>query len=359
MKLLIVDDSALMRRVLQDCFADDPNVETFTARDGEDALAQIDRHDPDVVTLDINMPVMDGLTCLAHIMESAPRPVIMVSSLTEKGALATFEALELGAVDFVAKPGGTVSLNMEQVFAELRAKTKSAARQARLRRDPAPPTPAPPELAPPDRTHGALPGPVELVLIGCSTGGPKTVGPLLEDLPPEFPAPIVIAQHMPERFTGIFAARLAESCAIGVSEVTAPTELRPGHAYFAPGGRDMLVARRDRGLIARPVAADDGYTWHPSVSRMVGSALGVVPADRLVAIMLTGMGDDGADEMARLHREGGRTIAESKETAAIFGMPEKLIARKGASLVLPAPRISGQLKRWLSRQPSPRTEPCP
>lgn len=363
MKLLIVDDSALMRRFLQDCFAGMGSVELLLARNGRDALQVIAEHDPDVVTLDINMPEMDGLTCLAHIMEASPRPVIMVSSLTEKGALATFEALELGAVDFIAKPGGTVSLNMDLIYEELRGKVMSAARKrsnfsVAARRVPEPVVSAPaPRPRRPLRVASGDVG-ADLVIIGCSTGGPKVLGPLLQCLPEDFPAPIVIAQHMPERFTGIFARRLAEECAIGVVEVTEPMRLLPGQAYLAPGGRDMLVSAPAALLTASPVPADAGFIWHPSVSRLTASALDCVKPERMIGIMLTGMGDDGSVEMARLKQEGGRTIAESEETAAIFGMPQKLIEKNGATMVLPADRIGLQLTSWARRAETGRRLTC-
>ncbi|MBT9382846.1 chemotaxis-specific protein-glutamate methyltransferase CheB [Pseudooceanicola sp. CBS1P-1] len=347
MKLLIVDDSALMRRVLQQCFAEDPEIELMTARDGEDALEKAREFQPDVITLDINMPKMDGLTCLAHLTEDCDAKVIMVSSLTEKGALATFEALELGAVDFVAKPGGTVSLNLDRVFDELRAKVRAAMGMRPVRRAPAPPPPRPrPAAAPPPRRALRRHAPADVLLIGSSTGGPKTVGAILEALPVDFPIPIVVAQHMPERFTRIFSQRLNDSCALRVTEVTSAQLLEPGTAYIATGGADLELRPRGMGLAVHPVAADDRYVWHPSVSRLVASALDHVAADRMLAVMLTGMGNDGAAEMAALHDGGGRTIAESAETAAVFGMPEQLIARDGATKVLPSYRIADQILRW-------------
>lgn len=364
MKLLIVDDSAIMRRVMADYFRNLPGFDVVTARDGKDALDVIAEQDPDVVTLDINMPVMDGLTCLAHIMETSPRPVVMVSSLTERGALATFEALELGAVDFVAKPGGTVSLNMDQVFQELRQKVMAAATGKRAAAPASQPvrlarTPRPvvlPRSRPARLAHGNAD--VDLVLIGCSTGGPKALSPILQELPGSTDVPIVVAQHMPERFTGIFARRLADECAIGVVEVSVPMQLDPGVAYIAAGGRDILVSHSAGRLAVRPVTADHGFTWHPSVSRLVASAMETLSPDRMIGIMLTGMGDDGSTEMAALRKAGGRTIAESEETAAIFGMPQKLIEKDGASLVLPGNQIGRQLNTWLKRAREERKVSC-
>lgn len=353
MRLLIVDDSALMRTLLTECFATDPDIEVTTARDGEDALTKFAQLRPDIVTLDINMPRMDGLTCLAHMMEIERVPVIMVSSLTTRGALASFEALELGATDFVAKPGGTVSHNIREVFAELRAKVRSAGRKRRPARRQAPPEPQ--ERRAPARSAGQTEARPELVLIGVSTGGPAILGDILGALPASFPVPILIAQHMPPRFTGVFADRLNSTCALQVSELTKPCPLLPGQVHVISGGGDAEVTMRFRRLAATPVAIDDSYSWRPSVSRMVASALATLPATKLIGVQLTGMGDDGAREFARLHAEGGLTIAESEDSAAVFGMPMKLIDYGGATEILPSGQIAEQLIAWTSRVRVKRT----
>ncbi|SOC20498.1 two-component system chemotaxis response regulator CheB [Rhodobacter sp. JA431] len=368
MRLLVVDDSALMRRMLQECFAGETDIDLLAARDGEDALAKLHSFEPDVITLDINMPKMDGLTCLAHIMEQRPCPVVMVSSLTERGALATFEALELGAVDYVAKPDGTVSLSLDLVYDELRSKVRAAfagkrASQRKALR------PSATRAAP--KTHQSTAArtvqlastrankdPVELVVIGSSTGGPKTLSDILAALPADFPAPILIAQHMPPRFTRIYAERLAGICALEVRELDRAQPLHPGTAYIAQGAKDVVVTRKMRRLCAEPMPVDTGLTWHPSVSRMVASALEIIAPERLVGVMLTGMGDDGAFEMAQIHQGGGRTIAESEETAVVWGMPQQLVAQDGASVVLPCDRVAEQLQHWLAVSPLQRTSRC-
>lgn len=187
----------------------------------------------------------------------------------------------------------------------------------------------------------------DLVLIGSSTGGPRVLGPLLEALPANFPAPILIAQHMPERFTRVFAERLSSTCAITVRELSAPMPLEPGNAYVAMGGMDVEVTKQFNRLTARPVTCDESFTWHPSVSRMTASANALVRPDRLLGVMLTGMGDDGSEEMTALCKSGGRTIAESEETAAVFGMPQRLIALDGATVTLPSHDIAAQILRWV------------
>ncbi len=345
--VLVVDDSALMRRYLRQMLEAEPDMRVITARDGRDALRQIEAHDPDVVTLDINMPVMDGLTCLAHIMSSFPRPVVMVSSLTEKGAVATFEALELGAVDYIPKPGGTVSLNIKEIGPELVAKVRAAARaKVREARRPMDRKPAAGRVARPARRPAGrveVPG---LVLVGVSTGGPRTLEEILPRLPADFPWPVLVAQHMPASFTRVFARRLDGLCALRVAEVDRPVPVEPGRVYLGRGDADVVVGKRLGRLVALSLPEDPQYLWHPSVDRMVWSALEHLPAERMIGVQLTGMGHDGAEAMTELRRRGGRTVAESEDTAVVFGMPRELIERGGAEAVLPADRIAEQLVAW-------------
>ncbi|WP_025323805.1 chemotaxis-specific protein-glutamate methyltransferase CheB [Deferrisoma camini] len=359
-KILVVDDSALMRKYLRQMLETQDDFEVHTARDGEDALRQIRELDPDVVTLDINMPVMDGLTCLSHIMTEFPRPVVMVSSLTEKGALATFEALELGAVDYLPKPDGTVSLRIKDLTDELVAKVRAALRakrrprrKTRAREEGLPKRSVGGRASPKSSTRPSTASPAEwaaaeegVVLIGVSTGGPRTLEEILPELPADFPLPVLVAQHMPGKFTRVFAERLNRQCALRVAEVGGPTPLEPGTAWIARGDADVVVSRRKGRLVALSVPADERFLWHPSVERMVRSALDHVPPERLIAVELTGMGNDGAEAMAEVHRRGGRTVAESEETAVVFGMPRELIELGGASAVLPADQIAEQLVEW-------------
>jgi two-component system chemotaxis response regulator CheB len=348
--VLVVDDSALMRRALKGILAEAGDFEVHTARNGVDALEQIGRLRPDVVTLDINMPEMDGLTCLARIMQERPTPVVMVSSLTEHNALVTLEALELGAVDYVPKPGGTVSLNIDDVSADLIRKVRSASAanlkragglsarvEAHSRRIAA---------VPPQREIGTV-GAVDLVLIGSSTGGPALLSRLLPQLPGTFGAPVVVAQHIPASFTGALARRLDEACALRVHEVDRIMTLRRGNIYIGRGNADVVVARRTAALIVKSVPAAADYRWHPSVDRLVGSARRHIGPERLVCALLTGMGDDGAIEMAAVKEGGGRTIAEAEETAVVWGMPGELARRGGATAVLPAYDIAEKLADWV------------
>jgi two-component system chemotaxis response regulator CheB len=349
-KALIVDDSALMRRHLKQILEDKGGFEVLAVRNGVEALAALDSFDPDVITLDVNMPEMDGITCLSHIMTRRPKPVVMVSSLTERGAEVTFEALALGAVDFIHKPDGSISLNVAQVEKELLNKVIGASR-ARVRRS----------VGLKDRLRdqrvlneaksepsaggamagrsGAPPGP---------TGGPGTLEEILPKLPQDLPWPVVVAQHMPSSFTAVFARRLNDLCKLTVVEAAQMMPLQPGAIYIGKGDADVVISKRASGLVVGPVPAGRQFLWHPSVARMVDSAKQVMPAENIIGVMLTGMGDDGAEQMADLRRCGSRTIAQDEATSIIFGMPGELVKRGGATRVLPAGLVAGQLASWLT-----------
>ena len=384
-RLLVVDDSALMRRLLGGVFAGEPDFEVAFARDGVEALEAIAARRPDVVTLDVQMPRMHGLACLDRIMLEHPLPVVMVSALTAAGAEATLEALRLGAVDFIGKPAGVASLSIDELAPRLVEKVRAAA-GARLRRshrlvervrlraglgggrgdgqgvgngvghggaraegraegvggglsiegvpDQNPGYGPDPGA---ERGRGASPG---LVLVGCSTGGPAALDALLEPLPASFPWPILIAQHMPAAFTGPLARRLDRLCALTVREVTGPAPLLPGHAYVGRGDADVILGARVGGVVAMAAPSDPERRWHPCVDRMVDSALDHMPPARMVGVLMTGMGYDGAAAMARLHAAGGLTIAEAEESAVIWGMPGELVRVGGAGLVLPLDGIA-------------------
>ena len=358
-RLLIVDDSALMRKLLEGIFLDEGDFDIRLARNGNEALELVLAFDPQVVTLDVQMPGMDGLTCLSRIMIEAPRPVVMISSLTEEGAEATLEAIELGAVDFVAKPGGTVSLEIDHLRPVLVEKVRAAA-GARIRRtlrltervrhqirraglaSKSRPDRARPTMVAKVGTggNGALPG---LVLIGTSTGGPAALDVVLPQLPPDFPWPVLVAQHLPASFTGAFARRLDRECHLDVVEVNQPMPLKPGTIYIGKGDADVMVAPRAGGVIVMPVPAKASYLWHPSVERMVASALDHLDASQLIGVLMTGMGNDGAEAMKRLRLTGGRTIAEAESSAIVWGMPGELVKNGGAEKVRPLEDIAATI----------------
>ena len=362
-RLLIVDDSPLMRRLLGGIFRQESDFEIDFARDGAEAIEKLHAIKPDVVTLDIHMPRMDGLACLDRIMVERPCPVVMVSQRTEAGAAETLKALELGAVDFIPKPDGAVSLEIDALAPQLVEKVRGAAaarirptlrlaERVRARASAKMPStsrrlgiPATTTATGVDRTvDPALPG---LVLVGTSTGGPQALDALLTPLPANFPWPILVAQHMPASFTGALAQRLIKACALNVLEVSSPTPIEPGNVYVARGDADMLLRRQRGKLIAAAAPSDPQFRWHPSVDRMVASAATLVAPERLIGVLMTGMGNDGAQTMADLRRAGGFTIAEAEESAVVWGMPGELVRADGADIVAPLERITSALLRIL------------
>lgn len=339
-RVLVVDDSALMRKYLRKILEEDPGLEVVEmARDGEEAVEKNLALRPDVITLDLNMPKMDGLTALQYIMHTAPCPVVVVSSLTQRGALATFEAFELGAVECVAKPEGTVSLGIDQVGEEIRRKVRAAAQAKVKSRAPV----SGRQRAAPPRKPAVSPGASfeKVVVIGVSTGGPKTLGEVLPRLPGDLPAPVVVVQHMPEGFTRYFAVRLNETCALHVKEAEDGEPLTRGSIVVARGGYHLKFSRGTgkRELVVRLSREPRGSLYIPSVGVTLQSLRQLVKDDQIVGVMLTGMGSDGADEMALIKRGGGRTIAESEETAVVWGMPREVWERGGAEVLAPAYEI--------------------
>lgn len=351
----MVDDSALVRKLLGQVFATQSDFEVRFARNGREALDAIHLARPDVVTLDVHMPEMDGLACLDRIMIEQPCPVIMVSSMTAAGADATLEALRLGAVDFVAKPTGAVSLRIEEMAQPLIEKVRAAAgarlkTSLRLRekvrhRIGEGARELPHRAA---RISRAATKGEGLVLIGTSTGGPPALEALLTALPASFPWPIVIAQHMPATFTGPLARRLDGISRLTIQEVRDPIALKPGHAYIGRGDADVIISRRGAGLVAMAAPAQADYPWHPSTDRLVRTALNHMAPSQLIGVLMTGMGNDGAEAMALIHSGGGRTIAEAEETAVVWGMPGELVRANGADFVIPLHKIAAELKKLVS-----------
>jgi two-component system chemotaxis response regulator CheB len=344
--VVLADDSALMRKKIKEMLERDPHISVVgAARNGQEAVDLVKQHEPSVVTMDINMPVMDGITALQVIMMESPRPVIMLSSLTQEGALTTFECLELGAVDFIGKPSGTISLDIEMQADEILAKVRTAARSkpgTRLRRKPARdkrpntssgrPTPA---------SDGAA---TQVVAIGVSTGGPKTLLDVLPYLPADLDAAVLIVQHMPAAFTKPFAQRLNDNSTVPIKESEPGDILMTGKGYLARGGTHMTFAKRGLGCgaIIRHTIFPNNKPHIPSVDVMMDSAAEMFGRN-VVGVLLTGMGDDGADAMVHIRRAGGRTIAEDESTCVVFGMPAQAIARGGAEFVLPVYDIAQKI----------------
>lgn len=317
-RVLIVDDSALMRQLLSSCLSADPDIEVVgTAADPIEAREKIKALNPDVITLDVEMPRMDGVTFLRKIMTLRPMPVVMISTLTQAGADVTLEALEIGAVDFIAKPTKDIGTVMTELAGDLQSKVKAASRvRVRARHFDQKPKPKP--LA--DKFS-----PRKIVTIGASTGGVEALKAVLIHLPENCP-PILITQHMPERFTASFARRLNSECAMTVTEARNNDVVEQGHVYIAPGARHLELARNAGRFVCR-LTDDPPVSGHrPSVDVLFRSAAKVAGPD-VVGVILTGMGKDGSDGMVQLREAGGITIGQDEATSLIYGMPRVAFER--------------------------------
>ena len=324
-KVLIVDDSAFVRRALSSIIEKDRSIQIVdTASNGEEAVAKAKQHDPDVITMDVEMPKMNGLQALERIMKEHPCPVMMISSLTSEGAEVTLRALELGALDFMPKLNATSLTDMTQVEGELNLKLKALARRKpfmRLKFRGAA-TAAGAAMAKPPSREGL--GPFAAMAIGVSTGGPPAVQKVLSSLPGNFPVPILIAQHMPAAFTGPFAARLDGLCALTVKEAEPIERLKSGHVYICPGGKHLRL--ESRGGTLTGVVTDDPKTalYKPSANVLMETAA-IALGRQALCVMLTGMGNDGFEGTKVLKAKGGRVIAQNEASCVVYGMPKALV----------------------------------
>jgi two-component system chemotaxis response regulator CheB len=343
-KVLIVDDSALMRELLTRILSHDPQIQVIgTAGDPFAAREKIKALHPDVLTLDIEMPRMDGLTFLEKLMRGHPMPVVMISSLTEKGADTTLRALSLGAIDYVSKPKLDVSGGTLLLADEIIAKVKCAA-AAKVR------PLAASEAATPDlplksyrfsATH-------KVVAIGSSTGGTEALKDVLSPLPADFPG-IVMVQHMPEAFTRPFAERLNSLCRIHVSEAKDGDSILPGHALLAPGGHQMAVVRRGAEYKVRVYRGERVNMHLPSVDVLFSSCARQLGRNA-IGVILTGMGADGARGMLEMKQADAYNIAQNEASCVVFGMPKEAIARGGVDEVVALRKIPEALMERLSRE---------
>jgi two-component system chemotaxis response regulator CheB len=341
-KVLIVDDSALMRQLLTQILSSDPELEVVgAAGDPYIAREKIKALNPDVLTLDIEMPRMDGLTFLEKLMRGHPMPVVMISSLTDKGADTTLRALSLGAIDYVSKPKVDVSNGTVEQAEEIIAKVKAAAR-ARVRRASA--SAAPPALL--TAKAGLFSATHKVVAIGASTGGTEALKDLLSPLPADFPG-IVIVQHMPEAFTHQFAARLDSLCKIRVKEAQDGDHILPGHALLAPGGHHMTVVRRGLEYTVHVYRGERVNRHIPSVDVLFSSCARSL-GKNVLGVILTGMGADGSKGMLEMKQADAYNIAQDESTSVVFGMPREAILLNAVDEVLPLNHIPNALLRRLS-----------
>ncbi|MDP5290732.1 chemotaxis response regulator protein-glutamate methylesterase [Oceanimonas sp. CHS3-5] len=367
-RVLVVDDSSFFRRRVSEILAQDPLLEVIdTAANGREAVEKVKTLRPDVITMDIEMPVMDGISAVREIMKATPTPVLMFSSLTHEGARATLEALEAGAMDFLPKRFEDIARSKEEAIAQLQQRVRAIARRrpravsprpapassslsarsapARSpamsrfsRHEPAAAQPAV-QAAPERRSLPRRSGKsYQLLAIGTSTGGPVALQAVLTRLPANFPHPIVLVQHMPGTFTTAFAARLDGLCQIRVKEAEDGDVLRPGHAYLAPGGRQMMFEGRPGAARLRILDGNDKVNYKPCVDITFASAAKIY-GGKVLAVVLTGMGADGRDGARLLKEQGASIWAQDEDTCVVYGMPQAVAKAGIASESLPLPLI--------------------
>ena len=336
-KILIVDDSLFFRKRLCELFENHPEIEVIaTAKNGEDALEKVEIHHPDLITMDHEMPVMDGIAAVRQIMKRFPTPILMISALTYEGASVTLEALEAGALDFVAKHGSDGNTpfvdsdflcNLVLQLAGNRDKGSTVLAKTG------------------DRAAGkSLETNCELVVIGASTGGPVAVQALLSGLPENFPVPIVVAIHMPENFTKAYANRLSKNCGIDVKEAKSGDPLIAGQALIAPGGKLLKICHRGSGYIGI-APKNDAYSFAPSIDYMFGSAADAY-GGKVLAVVLTGMGSDGHMGAKKLRGNNSSVWAQDEESSVIYGMPGVIAKANLANQILNIDEMILGLKRF-------------
>lgn len=340
-KVLIVDDSAFMRKLIGDFLMEDPRFHVIgTARNGDEGIKKIKELNPDVVTMDVEMPVLNGLEALKIIMKTLPVPVVMLSSTTKEGAENTFTAMEYGAVDFIAKPSGQLSLDLHKIKAALAEKVVLASsanirqlgkfsqigkKSTEFRQNYSKIELNEPDTLPDNPSHKRIKDNKQIICMGTSTGGPRALQHVLTKLPGDLNAPVLIVQHMPAGFTRSLASRLNSLSALTVKEAEAGEVIERGTAYIAPGGYHLKVGRLGKNLVFHLDESPSRNGHRPSVDVMFESLSGLKDY-RKIAVIMTGMGADGRDGLASLKENGGvKAIAESRETSIVFGMPRAAI----------------------------------
>lgn len=347
-KVLIVDDSAFMRKAIKGMIVDDPDIEVVgAARDGMEGVDMVMTLSPDVVTLDVEMPRMNGLEALKIIMEKKPTHVLMLSSLTTEDAKATFDALDMGAVDYIPKNLDNLSFNIVRIKEDLLLKIKAVARRPipRKRKDVVEPVHYAPEVHPVvvPAHDKFVSGKIAIVAIGASTGGPKALQDILPYMPKDMPAGMLIVQHMPHAFTGPFAERMNGLCKIEVREAKQGDVIKPGLALIAPGGVQTRAVKKgvfDFYIDINDVPHDSIYK--PCVDISLTSVANTYPG-RCMGVILTGMGHDGRDGIRAIKETGGKTIAQDEATCIVYGMPKAVVDDGTADKVVPLENIAGEI----------------
>ncbi|MCS7164358.1 MAG: chemotaxis response regulator protein-glutamate methylesterase [Thermodesulfovibrio sp.] len=345
-KVLVVDDSAFMRKAITAMLQEDPEIKVIgTARDGVEAVQMVQDLKPDIVTMDVEMPRMDGITALKEIMNKYPVPVIMVSSLTTEGAKVTLEALELGAVDFIPKNLSELSVNIVKIKGMLIEKIKTIAKRGIVKRKP-PIRNLETKIETPKieipKTRVSTERKVGIVAIGTSTGGPKALQEIIPKLPKDFPVPVVIAQHMPPNFTKPFAERLDQLSQLSVKEAEEGEVIKPGFVYIAPGRGHMRIKRRGIETFVSISEDREEFIYRPSVDVLMLSVAECYPG-RSLGVILTGMGNDGAKGCRKIKETGGRVFAQNEESCVVYGMPRAVIEAGIADKVIPLEEMAGEI----------------
>ncbi|HXJ45492.1 MAG TPA: chemotaxis response regulator protein-glutamate methylesterase [Candidatus Dormibacteraeota bacterium] len=338
-RVLVVDDSALMRKLIPSILSRDPDIEVVgTAMDGAFALKKIEELQPDVVTLDLEMPRMDGMETLRLIMRNAPLPVILFSTHSKEGAYSTFKALALGAIDFVAKPKDAAAGNLDAIAGHLIEKVKVAKRAGRRLQVP----PVEETVDSAKKSIRSPRPPNRVIAIGISTGGPNALQFVLSQIPAEFSGTILVVQHMPEGFTEMFAKRLDECCQLDVHEARSGDLLLAGRVLICPGNRHMMVRRMPRGDMA--VLSDSPHVnGHRPSADVLFHSVAQEFGPSAIGIIMTGMGEDGAEGIGAIKNSGGITIAQSEDTCVVGGMPRAAISRGFVSKVVPLDALANFL----------------
>ena len=348
-KVLVVDDSSFFRRQICRILESDSSIEVVdTAVNGKEAIEKTVSLKPDVVTMDVEMPVMDGITAVKHIMEKQPTSILMFSSLTVEGAKATLNAIEAGAVDFIPKKFEEIAKNKAEIARVLCERVRAASlHRPKAIRSVLSTISADPAL----RGNSAIPAKIlhhrstktfELVAIGTSTGGPLALQEVLTKLPKNFPVPILLIQHMPATFTSAFAQRLDQLCQISVCEAQAGQIIQPGTAYLAPGGQQLGVAKRGGVGVIKMFETEEAQTYKPCID-LTFETLEREYKNRVLAIVLTGMGKDGCEGAKKLKAAGSEIWAQDEETSVVFGMPHAVIEENLTTRVLPLQEFSNAL----------------
>jgi two-component system, chemotaxis family, protein-glutamate methylesterase/glutaminase len=351
-RVLVVDDSSLVRKIITDILESDPLIKVIgTAENGEAAITMANRLDPDVITMDIEMPVLDGLSALRRIIATNPKPVIMMSVFTQHGAEETFKALEYGAVDFIPKPSSMLSLSVNEIGDQLRSKVRSVYRSrvgsaALAQRRPAGEGAAEKEARTPARTFERDSTSQRIVGIGTSTGGPAALMQVFTHLPQNFPSSILVVQHMPEGFTKAFAERLDMMSRIHVKEAEDKDSILPGCGYVAPGNFHISIEEKNNRRRIRVFKGEKVSGHRPSIDVLFNS-MAETTGRNTVAVIMTGMGKDGADGIVRIKNAGGRTIAQNEETSIVYGMNRVAVEKGGILDIVPLSEIPKKIVEYI------------